>query len=69
MDSIVAAILEDDRPRVKELLDADTTLATRLVKKDYCRSIALHRGKIPNPRVQHDDPRVRRKSILSDDVA
>jgi hypothetical protein len=32
MDTILAAILEDDRVRVKELLKADTELATRLVK-------------------------------------
>lgn len=32
MDAILAAILEDDRATVKELLKADSELATRLVE-------------------------------------
>jgi hypothetical protein len=41
MDTIIAAILDDDRARVKELLKADTELATRLVK-----AAKLHESKI-----------------------
>ena len=33
MDSLLAAILDDDRTRVKELLKADSGLATRLIEE------------------------------------
>ncbi len=50
MDALLAAILDDDRPRVRELLRADHGLATRLIEKPrlhifhwiYTGDIALH---------------------------
>jgi len=43
MDAILTAILDDDRPRVKELLKADPRLATCLIKETrFCEAKIFH---------------------------